>query len=185
MAEKTKSTPVVQKKDGQLLFSFDDLANEAKAKKARDAVIREFTRAGITAISEDGAAISAEMSKVKRTSGVSYREIAITFVDSQKVIFRIKAQGDIYQVAVNGKLIPVRNQDNHKKAIAELIAVMDKDRSRVQKALLKTKVELPKTIRTAAPKMVEVLTQKRDDLKVAIATVIEETNKLKNSLAAT
>lgn len=183
MTEKTKSTPVVQKKDGQLLFSFDDLANEAKAKKARDAIIKEFTRAGITAINEDGAAISADMSKVKRTSGVSYREISITFVDSQKVVFRIKAPGDIYQVTVNGKLIPIHNQDDHKKAIAELIGVMDKDRSRVQKALLKTKVELPKTIRTAAPKMIEALTQQRDGLKEAIATVAGETEKLKALMA--
>jgi hypothetical protein len=164
------------------IFTFEDLATEKGAIKALDVITRIFTRAGIGVIPDD--ALAASMTKVKRTSGVTYREITVNFIDSQKVVFRIKSPGDIYQVTVNGKLIPIRNQDDHKKAIAEIIAVMDKDRSRVQKALLKTKVELPKTIRTAAPKMIEVLTQKRDGLKEAIATVVEETNKLNALMAA-
>lgn len=91
--------------------------------------------------------------KVKRVAGVSYREVHFGFADSQTISFGIKESGDVYQAKVNGKLFPLKHQDDHLKAVGELVAAMAKGRAKFQAALAKVKVTLPKGIRTAAPKM--------------------------------
>ena len=55
---------------------------------------------------------------------------------------------------------------------------MDAGRTKFQKQLAAAKVKPPAGIRTAAPKMEAVLTEKRDALKAAIATVREDIAKL-------
>lgn len=147
------------------IFSFDDLSNKDKAVKA---AMKYFSRAGHNAIASD------VDPKIKRTSGISYREMTLTFGDSQKVKFRIKQTGDIYQVLLNDKLIPIKNQDDHVQAIAEIVARMSAGASAFQKKLAKANAALPKAIKTAAPKMMQVLTEKRDNLKAAIAAIDEE-----------
>ena len=97
--------------------------------------------------------------------------MTLTFADSQKVTLRIKSSGDIYQVLLNNKLLPIKNQDNHVAAITEIVKAMDSGRSKFQKLLTAVKVKQPAGIRTAAPKIEKVLTQKRDALKAAIAEV--------------
>ena len=113
-------------------------------------------------------------SALKRSSGVTYREMALTFADSQTVVLRIKQSGDIFQVLLNGKVLPIKNQDDHVKAIAEIVQAMDAGRSKFQKILAAARVKPPAGIRTAAPKMEQVLTDKRDALKSAIAAVRAE-----------
>jgi len=105
--------------------------------------------------------------------------MVLTFADSQQVILRIKQTGDIYQVLLNGKAIPLKTQDDHVKAIAEIVQAMDAGRSSFQKMLANAKVRPPAGIRTAAPKMEQVLTEKRDSLKAAIASVRAQIESLK------
>lgn len=145
-----------------LLFTFSDLSVKDKAAKA---AIKYFTRAGANVVDQD---VSAQ---VKRTAGISYREMKLTFADSQTILFRIKQSGDIYQVLLNGKLIPIKHQDDHVAAIAELVQMLDSGRTKFQAKLAKAMVKLPPAIKTAAPKMLQVLTEKRDSLKEAIAEV--------------
>lgn len=102
----------------------------------------------------------------KRTSGVSYREIAIAFQDSQSVTLRIKQPGDIFQVLLNGKVLPIVNQLDHTRAVREIVDALDAKRASFQKALARRKVKLPPAVKTAAPKLLAVLTQRRDDLIV-------------------
>lgn len=148
-----------------LLFSFADLS--AKDKAAR-AAMRYFARAGAAVVQQD------IPTATKRAAGVSYREMFLTFADSQQVVMRIKQTGDIYQVLLNGKVIPIRNQDDHVKAIAEIVAAMDTGRGAFQKRLAAAAVKPPAGIRTAAPRMEAVLTEKRDALRVAINDVREQ-----------
>ena len=37
--------------------------------------------------------------------------------DEERVVLRIKQSGDIFQVLLNGKVLPIKNQDDHVKAI--------------------------------------------------------------------
>ena len=148
-----------------LLFSFEDLTVKDKAAKQ---AIRYFSRAGANVVQQD------IPSALKRSSGVTYREMALTFADSQTVVLRIKQSGDIFQVLLNGKVLPIKNQDDHVKAIAEIVQAMDAGRSKFQKILAAARVKPPAGIRTAAPKMEQVLTDKRDALKSAIAAVRAE-----------
>lgn len=145
-----------------LLFDFDNMAKGAKA------AAKYFSRAGANVVQTDAG------TAVKRTSGVSYRELTLTFADSQTLVLRIKQTGDIWQVLLNGKVTPVSNQDDHVKAVAELASAMDAGRTKFQALLAKAQMKLPPTIRTAAPKLEAVLTEKRDGLKAAIAEVRAE-----------
>ena len=153
-----------------LLFSFDDLTTKDRATKQ---VAKYFTRAGAAPVQVDASP------QVRRTSDVSYRELLLVFADSQKVVLRIKQTGDIFQVLLNGKVIPIRAQDDHAKAIAEVVNQLDAGRSAFQQKLARTKVKLPPSIRTAAPRMEQVLTEKRDALKDAITQAELELSKRK------
>ncbi len=157
-----------------LLFSFEDLT--AKDKAAKQAA-RYFSRAGANVVQQD------VPTAVKRSSGITYREMALTFADSQQVVLRIKQSGDIFQVLLNGKVLPIKNQDDHVKAIAEIVQAMDAGRSRFQKLLAAAQARPPAGIRTAAPKMEQVLTEKRDALKAAIAEVRSQIEAIKGTAA--
>lgn len=157
-----------------LLFSFEDLS--AKDKAAKQAA-RYFSRAGANVVQQD------VPTAVKRSSGITYREMALTFADSQQVVLRIKQSGDIFQVLLNGKVLPIKNQDDHVKAIAEIVQAMDAGRSRFQKLLAAAQARPPAGIRTAAPKMEQVLTEKRDALKAAIAEVRSQIEAIKGTAA--
>lgn len=148
-----------------LLFTFEDLTVKDKAAQM---ALRYFSRAGANVVQQDVSATT------KRTAGVSYREMTLTFADSQQVTLRIKQTGDIFQVLLNGKVMPLKNQDDHVAAIAEIVQAMDAGRSKYQKKLAAAQAKPPAGIRTAAPKMEQVLTEKRDALKAAIADVREQ-----------
>ncbi len=157
-----------------LLFSFEDLSVKDKAAKQ---LLKYFARAGAHVVQQD------VDTRIRRTAGISYREIALTFTDSQRVQLRVKQTGDVYQVLLNGKPLPLKNQDDHVKSVAEIAQAMDAGRSKFQKLLAAAKVRPPAGIRTAAPKMEQVLTEKRDALKTAIAAVRAEIAELSASSA--
>ena len=150
--------------DKALIFDFFNLSEKDKATtKAK----RYFEQAGATVTSVDVDA------KAKRTAGVSYRDVHFGFADSQTVSFGVKATGDVYQVKVNGRLTPLKHQDDHLKAIGEIVAAMAKGRAKFQAALAKVKVDLPKSIRTAAPKMEAVLREQIAEVDTAISAAEE------------
>lgn len=148
-----------------ILFSFDDLSSKDKAVKALQ---KQFGKEGVEILKLD------VDSKIRRTSNLNYREVTLFFVDSQQVTLRIAQSGDVYQVLVNGKIIPIANQDDHGKAVSEIVAVLNRGRAAYQEKLAKAKVALPEGIKTAAVPMEKALTRKRDDLKVAVAAAEEE-----------
>ena len=146
--------------DTKVLFSFEDFSSKDRATKA---VVKYFARAGASVVQVDAS------SAIRRTSGVSYRELTLTFADSQAVALRVKQTGDIFQVLLNGKVLPLVNQDDHAKAVAEVVKTMDGARSAFQKKLARAKAKLPASIKTAAPRMEQILVEKRDSLRDALA----------------
>lgn len=133
----------------KLLVDFDTLASNPTSAMRR--VSQLFVRSGLTIIKVecDG--------KSRRTAGIEYREVVLSFADSQHLLLRVKATGDVYQVLVNGKLTPVKSQDDPAKAVAELVALMDAGRARFQKRMAAMVMKPPEGAKTAAPKMREAL----------------------------
>lgn len=118
-----------------LLFDIKNLSTEAESMKR---LIELFSALGEKLVSHDvGKAL-------KRTAGISYKEVALTFADSQTVTLLIKQTGDIFKVKINGKEAALRNQDAHKPeaVIQEIAQRIKSSRTAYQKALAaKTKAD--------------------------------------------
>jgi hypothetical protein len=159
-----------------LIFSFDEMGSQKDAATKR--VVKLFAQAS-TPIAQGEVTPG-----TKRTAGVSYREMLLTFVDGQTILLRVKSTGDIFQVMLNGKLTPIKNQTDHAKAVKELVGMLDAGRAKYQKKLSLVRAELPKGIKTAAPKIEEALKQHSDELDTAIAGAREKITELRTELEA-
>lgn len=156
------------------LFSFEDLSQKDKAVKTLQ---RQFQRAGVTVASVD------INPSVKRTAGISYREITMAFADSQTVTFRIKKTGDIYQVLLNKKVIPIKNQDNQNKAIKEVTEKLESGRAAFQKKLARVKAPLPPGVKSTAPKLEEAQAQKITGLTETIGELQKQVTNVRSETA--
>ncbi|KJV08069.1 hypothetical protein [Methylocucumis oryzae] len=154
-----------------LLFNYEDLASDKD--KATRTISKSFEKHHCPIAQVDVDA------KAKRTSGINYREMNLVFADSQTVTLRIKQSGDVFQVLINKKLTPIKHQDNHEKAVIEIVNILDASRVKWQKKLAALQIEIPKGIKTPAPKMLEVLTAKRDGLKEVLTDLQQEIAQLK------
>lgn len=143
-----------------LLIDYEQLATNPTV--AMRKVTQLMQRAGAQALKVEGAG-------TKRVAGISYREVTMTFADSQTMGLRIKATGDVYQVLLNGKIVPVKEQDDFAKACSELALMLDKNRLKFQKRMELLKMKPPEGIKTAAPRLLDVLTKQVQDLDVQIA----------------
>jgi len=159
----------------KILFSFKELGTNDKALKA---VIKEFKKNGLTPI-DDGI----EVSKSKITNGMRFKEVRVIFTDSQNITLRVNETGDIYQVLINKKLTPIKEQENHGKAIKEIAHLLDTGRSKFVAKMEKAKIAIPAKARTAQPNMLKALTEKRDNLLEAITAIKEEILKVKGVTA--
>ena len=155
------------------LISFDDLKAGAKAlNRLRQA----FTRAGAPVATAD------VDPKTKRTSGVNYRQVMLTFTDNQSVTLSVKTTGDIYEVRVNGSVLPIKNQGDQRKAVGEIVKALDAGRAKHQAKMARQKAALPKGITTAAPRMEQKIAEAQSNLDERIAAVKAEIVELKTEL---
>lgn len=150
----------------KLTIDFNGLASNAGKAMAR--VTSLFVRAGLPVldVSSDG--------RPKRASGITYREVTFAFADSQKLTLRIKATGDVYQVLLNGRVTPVAQQDDPAKSVAELAGLLDKNRARFQKRMALLVMKPPEGVKTAAPRLREVLQQQIAELDEQITSARDE-----------
>lgn len=160
----------------KLTIDFNGLATNAGKAMAR--VTSLFVRNGLPVldVSSDG--------RPKRAAGITYREVVMTFQDSQKLTLRIKATGDVYQVLLNGRVTPVAQQDDPGKAVAELAGLLDKSRARFQKRMALLVMKPPEGARTAAPRLREALQQQVAELDQQIAEARDELAELRAKRAA-
>lgn len=120
--------------------------------------------------------------KVKTTAGVKNRKVFISFTDSQKVTMLIKESGDVYQVMVNGTRVPMREQDDHSKSIAEIAGRLERGRTAFQKRLAKTKIRKP-TGRKATPrKTAKAVLERQKALREELNDVQSEISAIKAAL---
>lgn len=129
-----------------ILFGFDDLSAKDKAVKS---IQRQFARLGASVVSVD------IPTTTKRKAGLTYREVNLTFADSQTVTLAVKKTGDIFEVRLNKKAIPIKNQDDQPKALAEIVDAMNAGRAAFQKKLAAVKIPLPSGVKTTTKKKTE------------------------------
>lgn len=160
----------------QLLFEYQDLS---KAKnKAFKAIEKQFKKSGVEVLS------IALKGDEKTTSGIKYREVLVSFKDSQTVIFRVKSSGDIYQVVINAKLTPLQNQDDHGKSIAEIAAKLDAGRAKFQQKLAKQAAKLPQGTKSSMPNKKNRLLAETQEIAKALEQAKQELNQLQQETAA-
>ena len=140
----------------QSIASFDDLSSKDKA---LNALQRAFKAAGAEPVE-----VTIDP-RIRRTSGINYRQVHFLFADSQQVVMHIKRPGDVYRVKLNGSEMPIKDQDDQKAAIAEIVARMDSKRPSFQKRLAKKKVVVPKGVTVTRPKRKQLLTDQVTALK--------------------
>jgi hypothetical protein len=143
-----------------LLFDFENMA--AKDKAMRE-VIKLFGRANAQVVSSEVAKTTT------RRAGVTFRNVDFTFADGQVVTLAVKSTGDVFEVRVNHKVAPLRHQDDHVKAIAEIAERMDRGRGVFQKQLARVRIPLPPSIKVSRSNMLVALIAKRDVLVGAVA----------------
>lgn len=150
----------------KIVLDFDALATNAANAMRRFTAL--FQRAGLPVldVASDG--------KTRRVASISYREVSLSFADSQKLLLRVKATGDVYQLLVNGKVTPVKEQDDPTKAVAELVGILDKGRARFQKRLAAMAMKPPEGAKTAAPKLRETLVKQIAEVDAQIESATEE-----------
>lgn len=142
-----------------LLFNFENPS--ANTRVLRD-ITKVFGRAGAVVV-------SSEVDKAtSRKAGVVYRNANFTFADGQTVTLAVKSSGDVFEVRVNNKAVPLANQDEHTKAIGEIAERLDKGRSAFQKQLARVRTVMPASIKVSRSRMLSALVEKRDVLKGAV-----------------
>lgn len=142
-----------------LTFDFENTSTRDRTTKE---VIKLFGRSGAQVVSSDVAKTT------QRRAGITFRNVSFTFADGQMVTMGVKETGDVFEVRINGKLTPLRHQDDHSKAIAEIAQDMDKGRNSFQKKLALVRVALPPSIKISRTNMLTALITKRDTLAGAV-----------------
>jgi Defence against restriction A N-terminal len=144
-----------------LLFDLDKLVSGGD--KAGAKAVQMFIRAGIEVLS------AYADPKLKRKSSISYRDVTFNFKDNQSAVFSVKQTGDIFQVALNGKLIPLKEQDDATKSIAEIVSKLTAGRAKFQASLAKARMPVPQGMKSSKTKVIEALQAQGKELDASIA----------------
>lgn len=112
--------------------------------------------------------------KGKRESGIMTKTFTLTFEDEQKLQVRVKADGTVYQVRLNNKVLPIKHVDDIDKAVGEMIDHVQAN----AKAYARAKIQREK--RKIRPPKPSVTTTRKEKL----AKAQEELNQLNASNTA-
>lgn len=145
---------------GSKLVDFETLSAKSPTAKA---LAKAFAQHGAPVVKTEVDA------KPKRSAGMAYKGLHLMFADSQQVTFGIKQSGDVFQVKLNDKPLPIKEQGDLKQAVAEIVAYLEKGRSAFQKKLAKEKAVLPPGVRNTAAQREQQLVERRDALLEAVA----------------
>lgn len=159
-----------------LVFNVESLANNDKT--IREAS-RLFARAGAQVVSAEVAP------QAQRKAGVAYRNVDFTFADGQTVTMAVKMTGDVFEVRINKSVVPLRQQDDHVKAIGEIAMLLDKKRAAFQRSLARVKTPLPPSLRTSRTSLIAAKIEKRDGLKELVSQAEATLSELTGEAAST
>lgn len=139
-----------------LLFNFS-------SPSPRDPAIKQVSKA----LSQAGCPVASATfdTKSSRRSGIEFRTVCLVMEDGQRVELNVKATGDVFEVRINGAVVPVFRQNDAAGAAKELGARLAAGRAKFQKRMAAGPVDaLPPAVRTARRRMADVLTEQRDAL---------------------
>jgi len=137
-------------------------------------VLKKFETAGIPV--EDVEATN----KGKRESGFLIKTATLTFASGQKLVVKAKAGGGIFQVKLNGKVIPIKAVDDIAKAVDEVITHIKAN----EPAFLKQKeknagiVKVPKlkAVNTSTAAQIETISAAIEQIKGTNENIRTETS---------
>lgn len=104
-------------------FDFDNFDEKGLA-----GVRREFEKAGASVIDIEAS------NKSRRMSGYATKSATIYFEDGQSLTLRIKGDGDVFQVKLNSRVVPIANVDSMKKAVGEMARYVESNAPAWKKA---------------------------------------------------
>jgi hypothetical protein len=159
-----------------ILFKFESMG--AGNDKALRDISKLFDRAGAQVV---GSEVAKTLTK---RAGVSFRNVDLTFADGQTVTLGVKETGDVFEVKINGSVVPLRNQDDHAKTVAEIASLLDRRRVAFQRAMTRVKVPIPPSARVSRTTLLAAKTEKRDALKEAVTLAEQELAELAGTAAA-
>lgn len=133
-----------------LLFDFD---NPSDAQRSLKRISQAMLRAG------QPVAQTSFDARVQRRAGISFRQALLTLASGQTVALQVKQTGDIFRVLLNKRDLPIKNQ-NGLEAVAEIAAAARANEKRFQAVLARQRAELPKSVRTAAPRLQQALAER-------------------------
>lgn len=157
----------------QLTLPFDKLTE-----KNLQSIVKKFKKAGYTVTAIDAPNVA------KRESGFLIKNFTLTFEDGQQIQVRVKADGTIFQVKLNRKVVPVRNVDNMDKAVVEMADYMYYNakafaRAKAQRERRKLNPPKPSVTTTRAEKLAQatenlgILSENVEDLEKQFAEIME------------
>lgn len=134
----------------QVVLNFDKL-DERGLKK----LVKKFQTKGLEIASIDAP------NKGKRESGFLTKQFTLTFEDGQQMLVRVKADGTVFQVKLNNRVVPIKNVGDIDKAISEMVDYIQDN----AKAYARAKVLREK--RKAKPPVPSIKTTRREKLRQA------------------
>lgn len=131
-------------------------------KTAPKDLLKVFKRAGAEIA-------QSSVGKEKRENSTSFKPIFILFSDSQSVELRVKKTGDIYQVRLNNKVLPIKNQDDEKLAAGEIVKAVEGNSRKFQALQARKKVKFPVGLKSTFKRKEEILQERINELDKQIA----------------
>ena len=133
--------------------------------------------------------------KAKRESGFLVKNFTLTFEDGQKMLVRVKADGTVFQVKLNNKVVPIRHVDDLDKAVIELVDYVQENARAYERAKIqreKRKLLPPKPSITLSRKeklkqsreALQQLTDSNQDLEGQVASSQSDVDRKSEQLAA-
>jgi len=155
--------------------------NEKGLKK----VIDEFKRQDlqVTSVEADN--------KAKRQSGVQTKKATLHFADGQKLMLQATAQGAIFQVRLNTRVIPIKHVDDLKKAVAEIAGKVSANSKQFQQTLKKRAARASSTskdsssrAKTSLKAQIALANADKQDLEASVAEKRKQKQALEDGLPA-
>jgi hypothetical protein len=183
-----------------LVFEFD----KKSAQKAKNAIRKGFEAGGVLLASEDNPLNSITIDdKVQSRGGFKFKTVFVAFKNGQSVQLSVKLSqhkkgdtdkeetaGDVFEVKLSSapgkyKTLPIKNQDDHEKAIAEIAKAVLANMEKFKKASEAVKVTIPKLkgVSVSHKQRVDALKSQIADLDTQIAVVDRKIESQKEVLA--
>ncbi len=144
-----------------LIFNFS-------APSPRDPAIKQVGKA----LSQAGCPVASATfdTKSSRRSGIEFRTVCLVMADGQRVELGVKSSGDVFEVRINGSVVPLFKQGDAAGAAKEIAARLTAGRDKFQKRMASAPVDpVPSSARTARRRMLDVLTEQRNELAGSVA----------------